>query len=373
MKKVLCILILFVISLTSSYAIEESVELVAQEKSFREKLNDVYYLEIDNTDKPHFLLNEILTKNFDNKSFFDNLQFWGAYYGHTNMNFQDSEPFNANYVYDLINIGLDGKLKNNNADFRVMLNYLPISNRDMVHNLFADVYVATNKIPHHRVVVGNTRPPVGKEGGHSPFLLPFVTRSQIARNFGTVRKLGSRISGDYSLVDYDLGVYSSDTYFYSFFPGAEFVGWINLKPLGKTDGKYGKLTLGGGLENGNRGVSYNVLGAYAGYEYKKWLLDFEYANADGYNGASGIVSNNKADGFYTTLAYKISPKIQALLRYDEFDPNKQVAKNNKKEYSAGINYFMKGQALKFVLNYVYCENKSAKNSHRIVVGTQLLL
>jgi len=34
---------------------------------------------------------------------------------------------------------------------------------------------------------------------------------------------------------------------------------------------------------------------------------------------------------------------------------------------------MKGQALKFVLNYVYCENKSAKNSHRIVVGTQLLL
>ena len=373
MKKILLLLIIFIFSITSGYTIENPVELDLQEKSWREKFNDIYHLEISNTDKPNFLLNEFLTKDFDNKSILDRLQLWGAYYGHANMNFQNSQTFNADYAYDFINLGLDGKLKDNNGDFRIMLNYLPISNRDMVHNLFADVYIATDKIPHHRLILGNTRPPVGKEGGHSPFLLPFVTRSQIARNFGTVRKLGTRISGNYSLIDYDLGVYSSDTYFYSFFPGTEFVGWINFKPLGKTNGKYGKLTLGTGLENGNRGVSYNVLGAYAGYEYKKWLLDFEYANADGYNGASGIISNNKANGFYTTLAYKINPKVQALLRYDEFDPNKQIAKNNKKEYSAGINYFIKGQGLKFVLNYVYCENKAAKNSHRIVVGTQLLL
>ena len=65
------------------------------------------------------------------------------------------------------------------------------------------MYVATNAIPHHRVLIGNSRPPVGMEGGAGPFVLPFIARSQISRNFGTVRKLGGRVSGDYSLVDYD--------------------------------------------------------------------------------------------------------------------------------------------------------------------------
>ena len=66
-------------------------------------------------------------------------------------------------------------------------------------------------------MVGNTRPPVGYEGGASPYVLPFIARSQISRNFGTVRKLGAKVAGTYSLMDYDFGVYSSDTYFQEFF------------------------------------------------------------------------------------------------------------------------------------------------------------
>lgn len=81
------------------------------------------------------------------------------------------------------------------------------------------MYVATNKIPHHRLLVGHSRPPVGLEGAYGPFVLPFIARSQISRNFGTVRKLGARASGSYSLVDYDFGVYSSDTYFQEFSRG----------------------------------------------------------------------------------------------------------------------------------------------------------
>ena len=45
----------------------------------------------------------------------------------------------------------------------------------------------------------------------------------------------------------------------------------------------------------------------------------------------------------------------------------------RREYTAGINYFIKGQALKLILNYVFCQNQSAPDSHRIMLGTQILL
>ena len=352
---------------------EEVVVLAPQEKSLKEKLSDIYHLEIEKIDKPHFLLSEILTKEFSEDSTWDKLQLWGAYNAQSAFNFAENESFNSTYDFNYINIGLDGKLKEHKGDFRIMLNYNPSSTRAFAQNLFADVYVATNRIPHHRVWLGNTRPPVGMEGGYSPFLLPYAMRSQIARNFGTVRRLGARVSGDYSLVDYDLGVYSSDTYFQAFFPGAEFIGWMNFKPLGLTDGKYGKLKLGGGVQAGNRENSYRVAGAYAGYEYKKWLLNFEWADADGYNGPVGYSVDKKASGYYTTLGYRFTPKLQGLLRYDEFDPNKNISGNNIREYSAGMNYFIKGQAVKLIMNYVFCQNKATKDSHRILLGTQIVL
>lgn len=375
MKRILPVLIAFLLTTASSYAIEEvSLDEIQPEKTLQEKLNDVYHLEIEQIDKPSYLFKDILTKHYDEESAWESMQLWGAYGGDIGMYFNDDGSSVQNhYEFNVINAGLDGKLKNNNGDFRIMLNYSPLSSRNVVQNLFADMYVATNKIPHHRLWLGNTRPPVGMEGGYSPYVLPFIARSQISRNFGTVRKLGARVSGDYSLVDYDFGVYSSDTYFNEFFPGAEFVGWVNLKPLGKTDGKYGKLKVGGGLQGGHKDTNYCVTGAYVGWEYKKLLLNFEWAQANGYNGPSGVQTDKHASGFYTTLAYRVTPKLQALLRYDEFDPNRAIANNNKREYSAGINYFIKGQALKLILNYVFCQNDAIKDSHRIMLGTQIVL
>ena len=388
MKKILPILIAFLLNINTSLAQEEVVlelqtetpyavsvsdnKLETSKKTLKEKLSDVYHLEIEQIDKPSFLFKDILTKNFDEKSNWDSLHLWGAYGAHTNFNYSENNFENVDYAFDVINAGLDGKLKNNNGDFRIMLNVSPLSNRNFAQNLFADMYVATNRVPHHRFWLGNTRPPVGMEGGYSPYVLPFITRSQISRNFGTVRKLGARVSGDYSLIDYDLGFYSSDTYFQDFFPGTEFVGWVNFKPLSKTDGKYGKLKIGGGLQTGDRNCDYTVTGAYVGYEYKKWLLNFEWADANGYNGPIGYAVDKKASGFYSTLAYRISPKLQALIRYDQFDPNKDIENNNKKEYVAGINYFIKGQALRLMMNYVFCQNDNTKDSHRIMLGTQIL-
>ena len=352
---------------------EKSEEALVSEKTLKEKLSDIYHLEIQETNKPVFLLENILTKHYSEKSVWDRTQIWAAYNANLGFNIAEDEKFGSNYSFDYINLGLDGHLKDNNGDFRIMLNVSPLSNRNFAQMLFSDMYIATNKIPHHRLWLGNTRPMVGMEGGYSPFLLPFIARSQISRNFGTIRRLGARVDGNYDLIDYNLGLYSSDTYWQSFFPGTEFIGWVNLKPLGKTDGKYGALKIGSGIQTGERQCDYTVKGAYIGYEYKKWWLNFEWSDADGYNGPVGYSVDKKAKGFYSTLAYKFTPKVQGLIRYDQFDPNKHISHNLRKEYTAGINYFFKGQGLKLVLNYVFCQNQAQKNSHRIVLGTQFVL
>ena len=344
------------------------------DKTLKEKLSDVYHLEIEHIDRPSYLFENILTKEYGGNSLIEKTHVWGAFNGYWDYKINESSDNDSLFGFNALNLGIDGDFKNNSADFRIMMGIIPQSHRNMTKNMFSDVYIGTNKIPHHRVMFGHIRPKVGMEGGNSAYTLPFLYRSQIARTYGQARRVGARIIGDYSLIDYEFGGYDSDTYFNNFFSGAEFVGWVNFKPLGLTDGKYGSLKIGGGIDTGQRVDGFCVTGAYIGYDYKNFFANFEWANADGSNGGtSGYQNLNRSTGFYTTVGYRITPKLQIVARYDEFDPDKRIKHNNSREYSLGLNYFIKGQALRLILNYMFCQNDSAKDSHRIMLGTQILL
>lgn len=301
----------------------------------------------------------------------ESLTFFGAYQGSISANF-NPQGYSTTYNHTgFIDTGAVGKFKDGVTDFKFMFNLRPQNDRTFFQNLLSDNYIATNAIPHHRILVGNSRTPIGMEGGQSSYTLPFIARSQISRNFGGIRAMGVKVIGDYDLVEYNIGGYSSDRWFQEFVPGVEFTGWVNLKPLGKTDGRYGKLVVGGGLNAGQRDTSYTVGGAYLGYEYKNLLINVEGAIADGYNGPE--ISTNKASGFYSTVAYKVTPRLQLLARIDQFDPNRNVTGDMRREYTAGINYYVKGQALRLILNYVFYELESEMNGSRIFFATQVLL
>jgi len=339
-------------------------------KSLQEKLKEIRAKEVKNTSKSHYLLEEVLTKNFDNSPV-KTMHLFAYYRGNLNMNFQDSDS-DLLYDYNDIDVGINGKFSDSKTFYEARLRFKPQSDYNFLQYMPSNIYIANTSIPHHTLIVGNSRTATGHEGAKSSTVIPLVARSQISRNFGNIRKLGVRVKGHYDLVEYDLGGYSSDTYFREFFPGAEFSGWLTLKPLGKTGGKYGSWKIGSGLTTGQNGSDYTVLGAYTSYDYKKFYANFEWGKADGYNGAKGL-STKKAEGFYSTFIYRLTPKIHLVGRYDYYRPNLDIANNSQKEYSAGVNYFIKGQALKVMLNYVYCENEAKADSHRIILGTQLLL
>lgn len=325
--------------------------------------------DITRTDVPTFLLKEELTYR-PNKGPVSKVQYYGAYRGNLS-GMWTSGDYDTEYDINTLQFGAIGKFKNTKTDFKIGFNPMPKNDLNYMQNFIADAYVVNNNIPHHRVVIGYSRNQIGKEGGSSSYILPFVTRSQIARNFGSTRALGIRLIGDYSLIDYNFAFNSSDRYFHTPFAGPEFTGWVNIKPFGKTDGRYGKLVLGGGLNAGHNKTNYTVGSVYVGYKYKKLWTNFEYGIADGYNGTR--VSTNKAEGFNYTLGYKIHPRLQLIARYDQFDPNRDIANDQRREYTTGVNWFIKGQSLRVILNYTFCDNQNMDDSHRIILGTQFVL
>lgn len=334
---------------------------------------DVYNLQVERTDVPSQLLKDQLTFKLE-KGPLESLHIWSAY----QMNFSEMLPENGDnhskFDMCLINVLFDGKFKGGKEDFRIMLDPTHRhSHMPFMEPFIQDLYIQTHRIPHHTLMVGNSRPGVGIEGAQSPYTLAFINRSQISRNLANIRKFGFRLKGDYSLADYDLGIYSSSTNFTSFFPGHEFDAWVNIKPLGKTDGKYGKLVTGAGMQSGEKhGMSYYLTGAYAGYEYKKFWTKFEYARANGSNGGSGL-TDKRSQGLFVTAAYHLTKKLELLARYDQFDPDREIRNNNQKEFTLGTNYYLKGQALKLIFNYVYCQNDNKADSHRLMMGTQIVL
>lgn len=334
--------------------------------------HNVYNLQIENTNVPSCLLKEPLTHKFE-KGPLESVHLWSVVQMNMNSTIPEYGDTDTKFNMALINTIIDGQFRGGKENFRIMFDPTPQHNRGFMNQFIQDLYIESHRIPHHTILVGNSRPGVGIEGAQSPYTLPLVNRSQISRNLANVRKFGVRVKGDYSLMDYDFGGYSSDTFFTEFFPGVEFNGWVNFKPLGKTNGKYGKLITGGGIVAGERhSTDFFTAGAYVGYEYKKLWMRAEYANANGSNGGDGLTTK-KRQGWYATIGYHITKKLEAILRYDEFDPDKTLANNNQKEYTAGINYYVKGQALKLILNYVYCQNQNKADSHRIIVGTQIAI
>ena len=329
----------------------------------------IYKKKLERTSIPSYLLQDELTFKYKNGPV-DKVQFYGAFQGNFNSLFEGSD-YDTTYDLNIFEAGVVGSLKKVNTDFKLQMNFKPVEGVNFMQGFITDAYLMNLSIPHHKIIVGNSRNQVGVDGGASSYTLPFAMRSQIARNFGNTRALGVRVVGDYSLVDYSLALNSSDRFFQEFFPGAEFTGWVNFKPLGRTGGKYGHLVIGTGLNAGHRNENYTVGGAYVGYSYKKFAANAEYSIADGYNGRN--FSTNKATGFYTTVSYRLTQKLHVLARFDQFDPNRDISGDLRREYTAGLNYFIKGQALRLILNYVFCDNENEEDSHRIILGTQILL
>ncbi len=287
--------------------------------------------------------------------------------------FNDNDK-DFNYDTSLINVGLSGKFKSNKEKYTLLFDLTPDIFEDFSHRFVLDAHIETTRIKNHTILFGSSRPQLGYEGGNSAKTIPFLTRSQAARNFSNARKTGIKIDGRYKWVDYEVGGFSSDIQYHEFFPGVEGNVWVDFKPLANlNEKKAGKLYLGGGVSTGERNSKdFTVASSALRYDREKFWARAEYQHADGSNGGSGI-TERKGYGYNVTLAYRLTKKLEFLLRFDDFDKDKSIKNNNTREYTAGLNWYILGQGARIMLNYVFCENEAKKDSHRIILGTQIIL
>lgn len=329
----------------------------------------IYHSKIVRTDIQSFLLKDELSHEFKQGPL-HKTQIYAGYRGGINALFNQS--YSTEYDNATTEIGVYGSFRNPDYKFKINFNPVPSSGRNYLDSIWGDAYIMNSSIPNHQIVAGYSRVQTGIEGGSSSFVLPFVARSQIARNFGNSRSLGLKVMGNYKYADYTLQAGSSGRSLISGFPGAEFTGWLYIKPFGSLDHKLGKLTIGGGFSGGHNQINYSVGSLYIGYRHKKLWTNFEASIADGYNGSQGV-SDKKACGFAYTAGWKFTPHLQLIGRVDQFDPDRDTSGDLRREYTIGLNWFIKGQALKMVFNYVFCDNQNREDSHRLILATQILL
>lgn len=381
MKKIIFLISLIFLSISPLQAIEEDFKPIILEpneyapkeeispytkKALRAIIEKDYDL-----NSSQGMFKEQLSAEF-NKGIIKNTTFH-AHMIHTLGETISKEDSDLNYDSALINVGLSGKFRSEKEKYNFLFDLTPGIYEDFSHRFLLDASIETTRIKNNTISFGTSRPQLGYEGGMSSKLTPFLARSQTARNFSNARKTGVKIDGKYKWADYEIGGFSSDTRFHEFMPGVEGNLWVDFKPLANIEEKYGKMYIGGGISGGERNsTNFSVAsGAIRYYREKFWAIA-EYQHADGSNGASGL-TDKKGWGYNLTLAYRLTKKLELLLRYDDFDKDKSIKNNNTREYTLGANWYILGQSARIILNYIFCENEAKHDSHKILLGTQLIL
>lgn len=308
------------------------------------------------------------TKTFDEIKFTPQLNFQGTY----NADFNNE---NSNFTYPFA-LEAGGGMQFGEAENKIKATISLTRNVDEFDNKFlgrlSDVYYERKLNKNHRILIGNSRIPIGMEGSKSRYNLMFAKRAQIASKFGNAKAAGVRFKGEIHKIDYDIGGYSSTRFLQDIGDGAEFAGWINYKPYKDTEHIFKDLKIGAGINAGYRDDDYTVAGIGGEWKYKNFLINTEYAYANGSNASE--YNQNKSQGLYTTAAYNFTDKFQAAIRYDIFDDDINKSDDTVQKYTAGLNYYVIGQKLKFSLNYTYTQNpKNADDKNSIYFMTQILL
>lgn len=373
MKKILLLALIFIVNSSTSFAIEEVIlETEDKPKGFN-YLSDVYYGKItDEKSVSPFL--RLFSKNgleFENSKI-NSVKL--KILMENRMTFDKTRHENPSFINDITIFEPTVSLKFNENKSEALFDINLLRDLPNQSNWFTEkisqIYVSHKITDNQTVLIGQgKRIPVGYDASRTTLEQDLVLKSQIGRNFGDSRSVGIRNMGDYKYFNYDIGLYDSTRYFRDFGNGADFTGYIMFKPFSGIEDKAGSLKIGSGYNIGDYDFSYEQFSFFTGYDYKKFHIKAEYANADGYNAI--YESNNRADGFYNLISYDFTPKFSIVGRYDYFSPADSVNRYIN-EYTFGITY-KPYKNLKFMINYIFRNNDNDRDSNMLLFATRLLI
>ncbi len=248
---------------------------------------------------------------------------------------------------------------------------------NQVSRMLQDAYITLDYIKNVRIDVGQFKVPMGLEMQTSGTALDTVERALFTSDrtrpgsFGTARDIGVRLSGPLTAhADYQLALLNGSG--------------EHQNDADRNDQKAlsGRLILRppvlAGLQIGASGVWGN---GTRPDRPRRDRLGGEMLLARGpFKFQSELMTGKDNDfhrmGYYAHFGYKLNPKLEAIFRFDVFDPDtrRETNANNvtERDYVAGFNYFITENRVKLQANYVRrtFHNAIAPARHLLLVNLQ---
>lgn len=210
----------------------------------------------------------------------------------------------------------------------------------------------------HEFTLGQKKIAITEEGLRSSSEIDFAERSRITRVIGDQRQMGFFYRGEYGAkfaaqASITSGLPSnvagtSDRLFYA--------ARLDFKPI-----KGFVAGVSGGTGNqGTQALTRNRLGAHVrwdGTDELPLMFRGEYGAAtDGQTNGTEI----DRDGFYLSALYTFAKQFRVGLRYEEYDPNKDVDGDSLSILTGGFHYMIKGRNINIKAEWYGVEQEGRK-------------
>jgi len=244
-------------------------------------------------------------------------------------------------------------------------------------DILRDAYIKYTKYPFANLIVGQTFIPFSEEQLYSTASLEFIDRTQVTSTLSYDRDIGVQLLGNVlnKKLSYGAGVFNgSGRNTTDNNDNKDMVARVVISPFKDNDSLLEGLSLGGAIQYGKQLRSGNtegdrtVIGALAKYEYSKLKIQSEYLFRTEEQ-ISGL-SDKDADGWYVMSAYYLLPKLQGAIRYEQYDPDKDVSRDREDRLTLGLNYFF-NDYLKLQANYLFKDEQTEEGNDEFALQLQM--
>lgn len=261
-----------------------------------------------------------------------------------------------------------------------------------------DGYIQWKKYSEAQIRAGQFKTPYGYEQLAADPRLYTIERSLGNDRLTLSRQIGAQVNGDFlgQQLGYAFGAFNGTSVNSSSNDNSKFtlVGRLNAVPLDPGKDKPGpRLAFGingyssdddrlsgqpsefgfntstnstpNGIFTGER----NGWGADTQFSWDKLEIWAEYLGAQYEPDNSKPSSKVDAEAWYTQVAYYLVPKrLQAVAKYDQYDPDVDTADNRTDTWTFGLNYYIRDHDLKLQLNYLASDLESGDSTENKIIA-----
>lgn len=287
-------------------------------------------------------------------------------------------PLNDRFLIRRARLGVKGSFAEDiDFTFQAELGNGSLSSTANYRAQATDVFITWKKFDYANVTVGQFKTPYGYEQLISDTKTPFAERSLPNDRLTLSRQIGAMVSGDFldKRLSYAVGAFNGNGVNNSANDNERFLTVARVSGTPLKTAKY-KLTTGAGAFTTDDGVDA------AAIQREGYALDAQFnagrfdAAAEWFQTDSSPVTgaDSTANGWAAHAAYfVVEKKLQTLLRYETFDANTSLADQTSESWTVGLNYFLKGDDLKLMVNYILGDPAGAFDQRgRLILRAQLI-